>query len=165
MNFPEAVRSGFRNWRQYGRASRSEYWWWMLFYVLTAFGGLFVIDLLPRAFEGFALLWVAALLLLAVPTLSLQVRRLHDTNRSGWWLLLNFFPYIGAVLVLALLGLNGSPGPNRFGARPGGNLPTYRPEVPLIGVADELQKLEQLRTAGTISDEEHARLRGRLLPD
>jgi uncharacterized membrane protein YhaH (DUF805 family) len=132
MDFQEAVQSGFRRWnRTDGRSSRSEYWWWVLFYVLALFGAALVADVLGGIGRGAAEVWLVVLLcgfiLLLVPTLTLSVRRLHDTNRSGLWLLLNFVPYIGGLILLVLYCLDGSPGPNHYGERPGGNLPGYRP--------------------------------------
>jgi hypothetical protein len=112
------------------------------------------------------LVLLVASLVIFVPSLTLTIRRLHDTGRSGWWLLIALIPYLGGLILLVFMCLDGTPGPNNWGDRPGGNLPGHRPSgAPLIGVADELHKLEGLRAAGTISDEEFARQRGRLLPE
>jgi len=160
MSFGQAVRSGFRNWNKIGgRASKSEYLWWWTFFALVGFAAVFGIPLIESAVYSStvlsgpaALAYVLVLtvpLILYVPTFTLTIRRLHDTNRSGRWLFPILFPV-----------RDGSPGPNRFGPRPGGNLPMYQ-----LGVADELRKLEELRVAGTISDAEFDRQRSRLLPD
>ena len=127
MSFQEAVQSGFRRWNQTdGRASRSEYWWWTLFYVLVLFGAGVVLGILGYAGRAAAsvgvLVSAVAFLLLIVPSLTVGIRRLHDTDRSGWWLLLGLVPYIGGLILLIIFCLDGSPGPNRFGDRPGGNL-------------------------------------------
>ncbi len=172
MGFDEAVRSGFRKWNKTGgRALRSEYWWWYLFGLLSILGSAIVGEVVGLRNGAGGALVVIAVMILFVPSFTVGIRRLHDTNRSGWWLLLNFLPYVGSFVLFAFSCLNGSPGPNRFGERPGGNLPTYRPEAPmikeasLIGVADELRKLDELRTAGTISTAEFDRQRARLLGD
>ncbi|MFY7960951.1 MAG: DUF805 domain-containing protein, partial [Elsteraceae bacterium] len=55
-----------------------------------------------------------------IPTLAVLVRRLHDTNRSGWWFLLAFLPVIGQIWLFVLLVLDSHPGDNRFGPNPKG---------------------------------------------
>jgi uncharacterized membrane protein YhaH (DUF805 family) len=134
MDFQEAVQSGFRRWnRTDGRSSRSEYWWWVLFSFLLAL----VASLVFGVFASFgrtaaavvALAFVVAFVLLIVPSFTLSVRRLHDTDRSGWWLLVGLVPYLGGLILLVIYCLDGSPGPNRFGDRPGGSLSTYRPDI------------------------------------
>jgi len=163
MDLGDAIRAGFRNWNDFsGRASRSEFWWWALFYFVSLLAvGFIAVSIGNSAGAVAALIVVFGLL---IPTLSVAVRRLHDSNRSGLYLLLNLIPYVGVFILLYFYVVDGSPGPNRFGPRPGGNLPTYRPDAPIIGVADELKKLDDLRTAGTISDEEFHKMRARLLP-
>lgn len=97
MTFVEAIGEDFFNFANFrGRASRAEYWWWVLFAFVVAF----VAGVLDFAiFYGwemgpFSLITGIALFL---PGLSVTVRRLHDTNRSGWWILL---PLGGGILVL-----------------------------------------------------------------
>jgi uncharacterized membrane protein YhaH (DUF805 family) len=163
VDFGDAIRAGFRNWNTTsGRATRSEFWWWILFYFL----GLLAAGLVAGAVGSSAggLIAVVVVFGLLVPSFTVAVRRLHDSDRSGWYLLLNLIPYVGALILLYFYVVDGSPGPNRFGPRAGGNLPTYRPDVPIIGVADELKKLDELRAAGTITDEEFQKMRARLLP-
>jgi uncharacterized membrane protein YhaH (DUF805 family) len=175
MSFVDAVRSGFQKWNTFaGRSSRSEYWWWALFTFLTVLGVAVVGGVAAAATGGsgssggqaaFTLLALIWFLVIVLPTLSVSARRLHDTNRSAWWLLVNLVPYVGSIILLVIYCLDGSPGPNRFGPRPGGNLATYRGDAPLIGVADELKKLDELKAAGTISQAEFDRQRARLLPE
>jgi uncharacterized membrane protein YhaH (DUF805 family) len=87
-----------------GRASRSEYWWFFLFtfiiYVVTAF--------LP-------FISLIAVLALLVPSISAAVRRLHDTDRSGWWYLIFLVPLVGAIVLIFFLCQRGTEGQNRFG--------------------------------------------------
>ena len=88
-----------------GRASRSEYWWFVL---LT-----FLIRFIP------IIGWIAGLALI-LPSLSAQVRRLHDMDRSAWWLLLLVPPItiIGWIVLLIMSIFPGTPGPNRYGPNP-----------------------------------------------
>ena len=90
MTFIQAVQSGFRRYAKFpGRATRSEFWFWVLF---TVVGGVVgeVLDLLVFGYHSinFApiteLFWLGTLL----PSFAVMVRRLHDTDRSGWWWLL-----------------------------------------------------------------------------
>jgi uncharacterized membrane protein YhaH (DUF805 family) len=135
MDFWRAVRSGFSNYANFkGRAARSEFWYWQLFLVIAGLA----VELLDLAisFGVFAirggpmsiLFWLATL----VPNLALYVRRLHDTNRSGWWLLILPVPAIGVVMVIAWFCFKGTKGYNRFGADP------IRPEVSLHGAGRSL---------------------------
>ena len=99
-----------------GRASRSEFWYFVLFQVLL-FVVLSIID--AAVFRGAApvLVWLAALLLF-VPGLAVTVRRLHDGDISGWWALLALIPLFG-LYILVWLWDPGTKGPNRFGMGPG----------------------------------------------
>ncbi|MEU3253632.1 DUF805 domain-containing protein [Streptomyces sp. NPDC006997] len=96
-----------------GRARRKEYWMFVLFssliYVVLMGVGL-AADLtwLPVVF-GAAML---------VPSLSVGVRRLHDTGRSGWWLLIGAVPFVGGVVLLVFACLDGQPGVNKYGPNP-----------------------------------------------
>ncbi len=102
-----------------GRASRSEYWWFQLFMmmftiplnVLGFIAGYTNSTSLALVSSGLMLVvWLA----LALPLIAVTIRRLHDTDRSGWWLLLGLVPIAGlAVLVFMLLP--SAPGDNRFG--------------------------------------------------
>jgi uncharacterized membrane protein YhaH (DUF805 family) len=104
--FFAAVRSGFERYSDFrGRSTRSEYWWWQLFTVVLA---LLVGDLE----SGLGALLVLVLL---VPSLAVSVRRLHDTDRSGWWLLVGLVPGVGVLVLLVLLVLAGSVNSNRYG--------------------------------------------------
>ena len=84
MNFGEAISSGFSNYATFkGRASRSEYWYWTLFVTLTSIV-LQVLDIAMGALVLNSIFSLATLL----PGIAVTVRRLHDVNKSGWWLLL-----------------------------------------------------------------------------
>jgi uncharacterized membrane protein YhaH (DUF805 family) len=123
MGFGEAIRSGFRKYVDFsGRASRSEYWWWALFAFLV---GILATVLDAVIFPGstrsgsyFGIVSGITTLALFLPYLAVTVRRLHDTDRSGWWLLIAFIPLIGAIVLLIFLASSGELGVNRFGPPP-----------------------------------------------
>jgi len=120
MNLVEAVSSGFRNYVNFsGRAIRSEYWYWTLVVTIVVVV-LGVIDerLYPGAQMGaFSYVNMIVTLALIVPGLAMSVRRLHDIDRTGWWLLLAF-TVIGAFVLIYWACLRGTLGPNRFGPDP-----------------------------------------------
>lgn len=122
MNFTEAIQSGFRNYVNFkGRAARSEYWYWALFYVIV----VIVTSLIDLAIAGYGSiqpLTTLAELALLLPTVALGVRRLHDTDRSGWWLLLSFIPVIGWIILIIWYCSRGTIGANRFGPDPLGGV-------------------------------------------
>jgi uncharacterized membrane protein YhaH (DUF805 family) len=120
MNFVEAIQSGFRNYVNFsGRAVRSEYWYWTLFAAIVAivFGA---IDewLYPGDQMGaFSVVDIIVSLALLLPGIAVSVRRLHDIDRTGWWLLLGF-TIIGGLVLLYWACVRGTSGPNRFGPEP-----------------------------------------------
>jgi uncharacterized membrane protein YhaH (DUF805 family) len=105
-----------------GRARRSEYWYFVLFYILAAVA-LSIIDVVVGTYNeesGLGLLSGLFMLATIVPSLAVTARRLHDTDRSGWWLLLYFIPVLGALVLLVFMVLDSQPGTNRFGPNPKG---------------------------------------------
>jgi uncharacterized membrane protein YhaH (DUF805 family) len=98
-----------------GRSRRKEYWLFYLFYVV---GALALLGLSYALGDLGLALYALFVLALFVPSFAVLVRRLHDTNRSGWWCLISFIPLIGAIILLVFLVQDGTPGPNRFGASP-----------------------------------------------
>ena len=132
MDFTQAVRTVYRKYATFdGRAARSEYWWFVLFSFLAAVAVGIVERALGLGYGSFmhgggrvsmvyqggilsSLWWLANLL----PSLAVAVRRLHDTDRSGWWLLIAFVPLIGAIVLLVFFCTRGTSGPNRFGTDP-----------------------------------------------
>jgi uncharacterized membrane protein YhaH (DUF805 family) len=102
------------------RASRKEFWLFFLFYII-AWVVLSVIDGLVGTYDvesGFGMFSGIYMLATLVPYLAVCVRRLHDTDRSGWWLLVSLVPLIGAIWFIVLCCLKGSDEENRFGADP-----------------------------------------------
>ena len=120
MSFPDAIRSAFSQYATFrGRARRSEYWWFSLFLLLVGIVASVLDSALGVDFEGsggpVSLLVNLAVLL---PSLAVAVRRLHDIDRTGWWLLLALIPIVGWIVLLVFALQNGTPGPNRFGPSP-----------------------------------------------
>jgi uncharacterized membrane protein YhaH (DUF805 family) len=111
-------------WRHYadadGRAGRPEFWYFTLFHLLVCVG-LAITDILSGLFSptvGIGLLSGIYLVASAIPALFVGIRRLHDTNRSGWWVLIGAVPYIGAVILYVLLALRSTDGKNDYGGEP-----------------------------------------------
>ena len=103
-----------------GRASRKEFWLFTLFMLVAAFV-LGFIDGMQGNFYfdgGFGLLSGAFYFASLLPGIAVTIRRLHDTSRSGWWILLSFIPLIGSIWVLVLCCLDSNEGDNDFGASP-----------------------------------------------
>jgi uncharacterized membrane protein YhaH (DUF805 family) len=96
-----------------GRARRCEYWFYILFYLIIAVA-LSVID---SFVTGGALSVIYALGLL-IPSLAVGIRRLHDIDRTGWWLLIAFVPLVGTIVLLIFACTDGTAGDNRFGPSP-----------------------------------------------
>ena len=119
MNFQQAVQSVFSNCANFhGRACRSEFWWFQLFLLLggivAALLDLFANTNLLGGSPLATLFWLATI----IPDLAVTVRRLHDTDSSGWWILLGLIPLIGMVVLIVWWCQKGSRGYNRFGADP-----------------------------------------------
>ena len=111
-----------------GRSRRMEYWFFVLFNLIVAFV-LALIDMLIGTFsavQNIGLLSGIYSLAVLIPTLAVTVRRLHDIDRSGWWILINLIPLIGSIVLLVFSLLPGTPGSNRFGPDPKGATGTAR---------------------------------------
>ena len=102
-----------------GRSRRKEYWFFCLFNILVSIG-LMIIDRMLGTFSslGFGLLGGLYTLGIIIPSVAVAVRRLHDTNRSGWWLLLALIPFIGAIVLIIFMILDSQPGDNQYGPNP-----------------------------------------------
>jgi uncharacterized membrane protein YhaH (DUF805 family) len=117
MTFGKAIASGFRNYATSGgRAARSEYWHWTLFTVLVSIVTMAIDYLAFRAREIGPVEGVASLALL-VPSVAVSIRRLHDIDRTGWWLLI-VFTVVGIILLIVWACLKGTTGPNQYGPDP-----------------------------------------------
>ncbi|MGH7043122.1 MAG: DUF805 domain-containing protein [Acetobacteraceae bacterium] len=105
-----------------GRAPRAELWYFVLFVFLIALGAN-VIDAIWLRYH-FKLFVAIVDLAFFLPNLAVQVRRLHDLGRTGWWLLLLFVPLVGAIVLLVWFCTRGTRGKNRFGVDPLAAYPT-----------------------------------------
>jgi uncharacterized membrane protein YhaH (DUF805 family) len=135
MNMQDAVSSVFRNYATFsGRARRAEYWWFILFSIVVSAilsmidGAVFGYSFTSATGEGSAAfaysspgilpsIWSLATLL---PSLAVAARRLHDTGRSGWWLLIFLIPLVGVIVLLVWFASRGYPGTNAYGPDPVG---------------------------------------------
>ncbi|MGZ5029156.1 MAG: DUF805 domain-containing protein [Methylobacter sp.] len=103
-----------------GRARRKEYWYFFLIStVISIF--LAVIDFFTGTISeeaGLGLLSGIYALAVLIPGLSVTVRRLHDTDRSGWWILIGLIPVIGGIALLIFMVLDSAPGENQYGPNP-----------------------------------------------
>ncbi|MCK9919327.1 DUF805 domain-containing protein [Microbacteriaceae bacterium K1510] len=117
MNFQEAIQSGFRNYVTFsGRAPRSAFWYWVLFEILVSIVAS-ILDAAVFPLSDVTPLNAIASILLFLPSLAVSVRRLHDIDRTGWWVLISL-TVIGIVLLIIWNCLRGTIGPNRFGPDP-----------------------------------------------
>ena len=100
-----------------GRASRKEFWMFVLFYVLTLIAAA-IVDMLTGLFNealGLGVFSGFLLLFYVLPSLALYVRRFHDLGHSGWWVLLLFVPLVGIVVFIYVGFFKGTEGPNDYG--------------------------------------------------
>jgi uncharacterized membrane protein YhaH (DUF805 family) len=139
MTFLESIKTCFidKGTTFSGRASRSEYWWFVLFCFLIGFFLKPLIDqystvdwsnrLIPQNESLMALaaviffvvfVFIPVVVMMTIAQISVTVRRLHDINRSGWWQLIIFVPIVGWIVDLYWMIKKGTSGPNRFGEDP-----------------------------------------------
>ena len=114
MGFGDAISTVFGKYATFsGRAVRSEFWFWALFTFIV----LVVLNIIQFAISGIggSLLQLLFELATLIPSIAVAARRLHDTDRSGWWQLLAFIPIVGFILLLVWYCQPGTPGANRFG--------------------------------------------------
>lgn len=115
MTFSDAIKTCFNKYADFsGRSSPSEFWWFQLFIFLV----YVALAILSAAIsEWFVVLMGIFMLGVLIPAIAANVRRLHDTDKSGWWLLISLVPFIGIILIY-FLAISGTPGDNRFGPAP-----------------------------------------------
>jgi uncharacterized membrane protein YhaH (DUF805 family) len=114
MNFGDAIKSGFQNYVNFsGRAVRSEYWYWVLF---TLICGVVLAFIDSALFPASTVSPLNSLFNLAtfLPGLAVAVRRLHDIDRTGWWILIAL-TVIGLIVLIVWFCQKSDPGPNRYG--------------------------------------------------
>jgi uncharacterized membrane protein YhaH (DUF805 family) len=118
MSFSEAIRSVLARYAVFGgRSRRSEYWFWTLAAVVVGV----VIEVLLFISRPLGLtLELVFVLATFIPGLAVAVRRLHDTDRSGWWMFIALIPIIGTIVLIVFVATDGTPGPNKYGPSPKG---------------------------------------------
>jgi uncharacterized membrane protein YhaH (DUF805 family) len=124
----EPVKENIMNWyltvlKKYavfsGRARRKEYWMFVLFNIIFSV----VADIIDRIAglditSNWGVLSTIYSLAMFIPGLAVAIRRLHDTNRTGWWLLLGLIPIIGAIILLVFMASEGQSSDNQYGPNP-----------------------------------------------
>ncbi len=111
-----------------GRSQRMEFWMFSLFCALIS-SALLIFGFNFSSDDGedltglntlFLILLVGFALFTLIPSIAVTVRRFHDQDKSGWFYLLGFIPYVGGLILLVFMCIEGTPGPNRFGPDPKG---------------------------------------------
>ena len=130
MVFSQSIASGFQNYINFsGRSGRSEYWYWILFN-LVAYLGIFVVGLVLTFLISEVIgivtlvLYIGFAVAAFIPSFAVMVRRLHDLDRSGWWWLVNFIPFIGFLIFLYFMVQPSDEEENRFGPVPEPGVPS-----------------------------------------
>ena len=132
MGFGQSISTCLSKYATFsGRARRSEYWWFVLFYIIVSviasildsiFGTRIRFDSNTGTTYVYQTGWIQtiATLALLLPGIAVQVRRLHDTGRSGWWWWLNVICCIGSIILLVFYLGDSKPGNNQYGPNPKG---------------------------------------------
>ncbi len=97
-----------------GRSRRKEYWMFTLVHIII----VFVIGFIEGLAGSSGVVSGLYLLAVLIPSIAVSVRRLHDTDRSGWWVFIGLIPLVGVIVLLIFTVLDSTPGENRFGANP-----------------------------------------------
>jgi uncharacterized membrane protein YhaH (DUF805 family) len=131
MTFGESIKTCFAKFATWqGRASRSEYWFFILYSFIVQIAAMVVDNVLGTTFSitdpgtgeaismGYGWIYILAALANFLPGLAVLVRRLHDTGRSGWWYWIALVPLIGAILLLVWFCSRGTQGANQYGPDP-----------------------------------------------
>jgi len=119
-----------------GRAQRKEYWYFILCNFLLSFavGNVETVTGNVNAETGMGMISMFYAVLMLMPSISVGVRRLHDTGRSGWWMLLAFIPILGSLVLIYFFTIDSDPGENPYGQNPKHNQ---------FGKEEERQEREQ----------------------
>ncbi len=126
MGFVEAVQTCLNKYVGFsGRARRSEYWWFILFTILVDIVASVLDSIFGTRSEDMyvGVIQSIASLALFLPTIAVAIRRLHDTSRSGWWILLGLIPIVGWIILIVFY-CQDSHGDNEYGPAPKAAAPT-----------------------------------------
>jgi uncharacterized membrane protein YhaH (DUF805 family) len=116
----DAIKKGFKGYVVWNaRSTRSEYWWWTLFVVIVTIVTSVIDNVLFSSdmMSGTGPLYLIATLALFLPGLSVLIRRLHDTDRTGWWVWIALIPIVGFIVLLVFVLLPSKMGPTRWNNR------------------------------------------------
>ena len=110
----KVVRDNYANFT--GRARRQEYWMFAFINLII----ILILNTIDRVVfsADMAILSSVYLLAILIPGIAVAVRRLHDTDRSGWWALLGLIPIVGTIILIVMMCIDSTPGTNRFGPNP-----------------------------------------------
>jgi uncharacterized membrane protein YhaH (DUF805 family) len=95
-----------------GRSRRAEFWWYALAGLIIGV----VFNILAQVSSIFSILYLIYGLAVLIPGIAVAIRRLHDTDKSGWWLLIGLIPIAGAIVLIVFFATDGQPAPNKYGA-------------------------------------------------
>ena len=113
MSFGDSISACFKKYFvMQGRASKSEFWWFQLIWVVS------YLSILIFKNEAVTFFSLGIIIIIAIPLFTVGIRRLHDTNKSGLYVLWSLLPFIGGVVVLAFMIGEGSKGKNQYGENP-----------------------------------------------
>ncbi len=99
-----------------GRSRRTEYWMFTLFNIIISV----VLSVVDGVVGTMGILSMVYFIAILVPSLAVSIRRLHDTDRSGWWLLVGLIPFVGAIILLVFMVQDSQPSQNQYGENPKG---------------------------------------------
>ncbi|MCO6538237.1 MAG: DUF805 domain-containing protein [Gilliamella sp.] len=120
--FIDCITKNYANFN--GRARRQEYWMFTLFNFLLNLAltivGMILVSISSSLVSVINIISFVAWAALFIPSLAVAVRRLHDTDRSGWWVLIALVPLIGAIVLLVFACSDSTPGSNQYGENPKG---------------------------------------------
>ena len=113
MTFGDSVSTCLKKYFVFkGRASKSEFWWFQLIWVVS-----YIVMIISNN-EAIAFFCLGIIIFIAIPLISVGVRRLHDTNKSGFYYLLSLIPFIGGLIILFMMIGDGTKGKNQYGPDP-----------------------------------------------
>ena len=116
VSFPNAIKFGFQRYFDFsGRSTRAEYWWWALF-VFIANSILIIVDNIAGTTitPTTGIISSLFLLVIIIPNIAVMVRRLHDINRSGWWVFLGAVPVVGPIVIIVWMCKRGDEEENKY---------------------------------------------------
>ena len=113
----KVVRDNYANFQ--GRATRKEYWMFVLFNILFGFSAMILDSILfGYEYDSLGLIWLLYILAIFIPSLGVTIRRLHDTDRTAWWLLFGIIPLVGPLVLLIFVCTDSTQGNNKYGPQP-----------------------------------------------